>query len=239
MPLAGKVAVVAGAGGAVSRAVAAQLMRSGCRLALATPETADPAAMVRQLEREVGVHGLATAIPMDIQNEAQVGRLFRRVSEQLGGLEILVAGDCVVPNRRPLAESQVDEYERLTGNYLRATYLCSREALRLMIPRRRGHLIILSSDLALRTESHQGLTASARFGQRALAEVLAREARPYGIRVTGIYPGLVVEPTEENGGQAAGLRPEDVAAAVMFALEQPTHVRIDAMVLHAMAQELF
>ncbi|MCG0239229.1 MAG: SDR family oxidoreductase [Firmicutes bacterium] len=239
MELAGKVAVVAGSGGPAARAVALGLLQAGCRVALAAPEEADPAGTVRGLERDLGVHGLALPFSLDIHSEPQVSRIFRRVSEELGGAEILVAGDCTLPPRVPLVESQAEAYERVTATYLGATYLFCREALRLMIPRRRGHIVVLSSDLAFRARPEFGLAAPARFGQRALAEVLGQEARPYGVRVTGIYPGAVAEaPAAEPGGwgPAGWLQPEDVASAVLYALSQPSHVRVEMVVLRGMGQ---
>lgn len=154
--LSGQVAVVAGAGGELARALAAALGGAGCRVVTA------------------GAAGPADAREM-----------LQGVAERFGGLDVVVC-----------AESAGDAYP-----------FC-RAALTLMAPRRRGQIV-------------QVAAVPAGYGPGALADLLDREGRPRGIRVTGIYP-------------EGALGAEAVAAAVMFALTQPLHLRVDRLVLQRM-----
>ena len=64
------------------------------------------------------------------------------------------------------------------------TFLCAREALRRMQPRRTGHIVVIGSHAAQRSFSACGGYTAAKAGQLGLTRVLAEEARPYDIRVT-------------------------------------------------------
>jgi NAD(P)-dependent dehydrogenase (short-subunit alcohol dehydrogenase family) len=104
------------------------------------------------------------------------------------------------------------------------TFLCAREALRLMRPARRGHIVNVSSHAAQRAFADCSGYTAAKAGQLGFTRVLAEEARPYDIRVTALLPGATDTPIwDERPGfdRAKMMRPEAVAEIVVELVTRP------------------
>jgi NAD(P)-dependent dehydrogenase (short-subunit alcohol dehydrogenase family) len=184
-------AVVTGGSGGIGRAVVAELERRGWE--------------VTSLSRREGC---------DVSDEAQVQRAFGRI-ERLDAL-VNCAAQLI---KRPILEMTAADWDAQLGAGLRGAFLCSREAFRLM--RERGGSIVMVSSLSgvAGAEKFPGMAAyvATKSGLAGLAEALAAEGRPHGIRVNVISPGAVDTPMLRIAGvEGPSLRPAEVARIIAW-----------------------
>jgi NAD(P)-dependent dehydrogenase (short-subunit alcohol dehydrogenase family) len=149
-----------------------------------------------------------------VSNEDQVREAFGR----LRSLDALVNCAAVLI-KRPFAELTAAEWDEQLGAGLRGAFLCSREAFRLM--HEHGGAIVMVSSLSgvAGAEKFPGMAAyvAAKSGLAGLAEALAVEGRPLGIRVNAISPGAVDTPMLRIAGvEGPSLKPVEVARMVAW-----------------------
>lgn len=226
---AGKVVLVTGATGGIGSATVRRLAIEGARLAL-TDLPADAGALLAELQ---GVAQEAAYWPADLTDEAQVVQLFAEVQARFGGLDVLVnvAGydhDTGVP----FEQLDVARFDRNIDVSLKTAFLCCREAVKLMKPRKSGAIVNMGS-LTWRGSPQQFTYSAAKGGVSTLTRSLALAFGPEGIRVNAVAPALIEVETmvrqlppamwqQIRAGVSAGYplrrlgRPDEVAACVAF-----------------------
>lgn len=188
--LTGKVALITGASRGIGRAAAIRFAQAGARVALAAR---DVAALDRAVAEIQAPGGVALACPCDVTNEESVIALFRRVSSELGPIDILINSAGAVAQAR-FEDLDAATWDHVLGVNLRGVFLCCREAFREMIPRGGGVIINLSSLSGVKgVEKFPGLSAYnvSKYGVAGLTEILAVEGKPHHIRVMAVSPGAV------------------------------------------------
>lgn len=208
--LSGKVVLITGASRGIGRETARLFANEGAKLVLCARGGRE----LREVANETG----ALAVPCDVSEEEEVKELFRQAERSFGRLDIVV-NNAGVFHTVPLLETTADIFDETLRVNLRAVFLVSREAMRVM-SRARGGLIVNISSTAGK-EGYEGSAAycAAKFGVVGLSKVLAIEGRPFGVRVSVVYPGAV-DTGIWNGivdDREGFLRPLDVARAVLCA----------------------
>jgi 3-oxoacyl-[acyl-carrier protein] reductase len=186
--LAGRVALVTGAGRGFGRAIAEAFGREGADVAVNYHASAGPAAeVVAGLERG---GRRALAVPADVAREDQVQAMVDRVLERFGRLDILV-NNAGVMTRGPFLDVPPNEYDAMWAINVTGTLLCARAALRPMVRARYGRIINLSSQLARASVGTGGFAAYAatKGAVEAFTRALAHEVGPHGVTVNAIAPG--------------------------------------------------
>jgi 3-oxoacyl-[acyl-carrier protein] reductase len=229
--LAGKVAIISGAAQGIGRAVADTLAANGASVALVDVkiEAIEQAAAGI---RERG--GTAIAAAADVSSADQVEQAVARVATTFGTVDILVNNAGVLRNT-PIAEMSEAEWDLVVDVCLKGAFLCSRAVLPLMMAKRHGKIVNISS-LAARSTSVLGGAAytAAKAGLLGFSRHLAREAAPYGINVNAVCPGATDTPMTRIGartpehfevlGKAVPLGrwgvPDDQANAVLFLVSE-------------------
>lgn len=226
-PHAGKVAVVTGAGRGIGRAVALALARSGAGVALAARSESEIRTVLAEIEAG---GGSGAAFPTDVSSEEDVVRLFRRVREDFGRLDVLV-NNAGLGIFGPLEHVRVEDLDRVLAVNVRGTLLCAREALKIMKPARRGYVINVASVVGFRGYANQSAYAASKHAVMGLTKSLALEAQPFGIRVSAVLPGGVdtdlVRKARPDIPPEDLLQPEDIAGAVLFLLSLSERAAVD------------
>jgi NAD(P)-dependent dehydrogenase (short-subunit alcohol dehydrogenase family) len=235
MRLKDRVAVVAGGSDGIGKATAQLLAREGAKVVV----VARTQPRLEEAVREVRKHGEALAVQADVQREQDVQRVFDTAIHTYGRVDILAAvagyGGAVV---KPVAELSLAEWNEIFAGNMVNTFLCCREALKHMIPARRGSIVTFSSSAGATGNVNRSAYSAAKAGVVAFTRALAREVGPYNIRVNCISPvaateklrtglsaqakrmGVSLETVERSivSGNALGRMPtpEEVAYGVLY-----------------------
>ena len=203
--LAGKVAVVTGAGRplGIGRATALRLAREGARIVIVdlgrtTPQAqSDVIGVSPDLERvaaevkEAGGEVLALAV--DVSLKTDVEALVRRAVEHFGQLDIMVCNAAILADRnaKPTELSETI-FDRVLAVNLKGTFLCAQAAAQHMIERGPGGTIVTVGSRAARRGMANLIAYSAsKFGVVGLTQSLALALASYDIRVNCVCPGAV------------------------------------------------
>lgn len=223
-PLAGRVALVTGAGRRVGRAIALALGRRGMRVVVHYNGARDGAEETVRLIREAG--GEASSTQTDLGEPAAPDALIDAVLASHGSLGALV-NSAAMMLRTPVGDVTVDAWEAMFALNVRAPFFLSQRAAPALAASR-GSIVNIADLAAFESWAAyvpHGMTKAAVVQMtRALAKALAPD-----VRVNAVAPGVVLLPEGWSADEAERLRsttplarlgsPEDVAAAVVFLLE--------------------
>lgn len=214
--LEGKVAVITGAGSGMGRAAAHVFVREGARVLVADISG-------RQTETADALGSAAVACQVDISDEASMEAMFALALESFGRVDSVlnVAG---IGAASPLADTTMDEYERIMAINLRGVMLGTKHAVRTMLPTGGGVILNWSSTGGMNgSRLPTSVYSAAKAGVIALTKAAAIEYGTQGIRANTICPGFIE--TEMSGGKGAAERfPGLVKGSAMQRGGQPEEV---------------
>ena len=229
--LAGKAALITGAGSGIGQAVALELARQGAKVALAdvNGEAADTTA------RQAREHSpVVMALAMDVSRSEEVRKGVAAAEARLGPLDALVNVAGIFEDV-PAVEITDEQWARMLAVHLNGTFYCCRAAVPGMVARRSGVVVNMSSMHALRGQANAAHYAAAKGGIIGFTKSLAREVSSHGVRVNAVAPGPIDTPLWRGGASGPALEARkverskviplgrlgeaaEVAAAVLFLL---------------------
>jgi len=188
-PLAGQVALVTGAAGAIGFGICKQLVTAGAHVVLTDLDQAKLDAAVAQLDPKA--KGVAAGIVMDVTSEASVAAGFAEAARCYGGVDVLVLNAGVAHVSR-IEATDPQAFRRVLDVNLVGTFLCMAEGARLL--RRQGtggHVIVNSSKNVFAPGADFGAYSASKAGAHQLGKVAALELAEAGIRVNMINADAV------------------------------------------------
>lgn len=219
--LAGRVAVVTGAGSGIGRATAHGLARTGAQVVLAGRTAARLKEAVASIEQ---AGGKATAVPTDVGQPGDVERLFRAAA-RIGPPTVLVCAAAVL-HKVALDRTSNETWDETIGVNLTGMFLCCRQAFRSMREAGGGRIVNLASLSGVYgTEKFPGLAAYnvSKYGVIGLTEAIAVEGKPHGISAICLSPGAVDTEMlrQANPNLRPGLTPAQVGELIVTLIEGP------------------
>jgi 3-oxoacyl-[acyl-carrier protein] reductase len=187
LSLSERAVVVTGAGRGIGAATARLLARAGARVALLDQDSAG----VTQTAQAIGLEGAdALAFEVDITDAFAVERIFDRVVEEWGRLDVLVNNAGLVRDAR-LEEVTDEDWDLTLDVNLKGAMVCARAAVPHMLARGAGR--ILSAASAAARDGNVGQTAygASKGGILGLTRCWARELGPKGITANAVAPGFI------------------------------------------------
>ncbi|MBZ5543390.1 MAG: 3-oxoacyl-ACP reductase FabG [Acidobacteriia bacterium] len=220
--LEGQVALVTGAGRRMGRVIALALARAGASVIVNYSRSRAGALDTVGEIRALGVDSLA--VRADVSKPAQVRAMFRTVERKFARLDILVNNAGIFYQRKWDRLSEND-WDRILGTNLKGPFFCAQAAARMMMRRKRGTIINISSLGGLEAWPSYTHYCASKAGLIMMTRCLAKALAPH-IRVNSVAPGSILFPGEERSPwtenvlkttplQKAG-GPEDIAEMVLY-----------------------
>jgi 3-oxoacyl-[acyl-carrier protein] reductase len=126
---------------------------------------------------------------MDVRDAAQIEACFSRLER----LDVLIA-NAGLTRDGTMTGLTGDDFSEVMDTNLRGAFLCVRAALKLMLPQKSGHIVLIGSRAARHGTRGQSLYAAAKAGLVGLAQSIAREYGPRNIRCNVVLPGFLETP---------------------------------------------
>ncbi|MFX1252613.1 MAG: 3-oxoacyl-ACP reductase FabG [Promethearchaeota archaeon] len=224
--LAGKVAIVTGAGKGIGREIAFEYAKEGATVVVAARTKSDLDVVVSDIQ-ELG--GIGYAISCDVSNTEAVHNLVEETLKQFGKIDILV-NNAGISRSSLIAKTSDELWNSVININLKGTFNCIREVIPHFMEKRPlgAKIINFTSTAAKYGNMGQSAYAASKWGIVALTKTAARELARYKVNVNLLMPGFIETPMtadtplaykEQTIAQIPLMRtgtPEDVAKAAVF-----------------------
>ena len=250
--LADKVAIVTGASSGIGAATALELARRNMKVVLAARRTDRVEALAGKI---VEGRGHALHVTCDVTDRGQVEAMVATTLDAFGRVDVLINNAGTMP-LSPMAKCRVEDWDRTIDVNLKGALYAIGAVLPAMLEAGRGHIVNIGSVAGRRVFAGAAVYCATKFALHAISDALrmelAERAATDGntIRVTIIAPGVVDTElrnsiTDEQTRKAVEpyynsireeLHSEDVAAAIVTALEAPPHVGINEILMRPASQ---
>jgi NADP-dependent 3-hydroxy acid dehydrogenase YdfG len=228
--------LITGASTGIGAETAREALDDGYRLLLA----ARGEEKLRELEADLDGGEDVLVQTCDVTEWDQVQALVTAGEERFGGLDVVFA-NAGFGAARGFTEESVEHWKAMVLTNVYGVALTIRATLPAMLERGTGHYLITSS-VAGRRALPGSLYSATKWAATAIGEALRQELRSMhdngSIKVTLIEPGMVDTPFFDNRPMEGALQAEDIAAAVMFALEQPARADVNEILIRPTGQPL-
>jgi NADP-dependent 3-hydroxy acid dehydrogenase YdfG len=220
--------LITGASSGIGAATARHAADAGYRVVLAARSTDK----LERLAEELGGPDRALAVTCDVTDFGQQEAMVRAALDAFGRIDVAFANAGFGGPRGFLNGTPELWRDMVLTNVLGCAY-----TIRVTIPPLKesvGHLLLTSS-VAGRRALPGSLYSATKHAVTAMAEAARQDLNDTGIRVTSIEPGMTDTPFFDNRPSNA-LEPDDIARAIMFAVQQPAHVDVNEILIRPVSQ---
>jgi NADP-dependent 3-hydroxy acid dehydrogenase YdfG len=242
----GKVAIITGASSGIGYATALALSREGVKIAAGARRIDRLESLKNEIEKNSGDILIQR---LDVTKRTDCDSFVNAVIERWGTIDILVNNAGLMPLSF-FKNLKVDEWDQMIDVNIRGVLYCTAAVIPHMLNKKSGHIVNISS-VAGRTVFPAGsVYCATKHAVTAFSEGLRQEFSPRAnIRVTCIEPGVVateltntitdksLEKFVEATKQMEALHSEDIANAILFAVESPSHMNVNEILIRPTSQE--
>lgn len=243
--LSGKRVLITGGAGGVGRALASRMVAQGARV-LITDRTEMDLRAVTEAVRDSHADAEIESVPADLSNAGGIARMFARVDDWLGGLDVLVA--CAGVGSGPLMEMAEPDWRYVIESNLVSYVACTQGAIERMKASGIKHgLIVLVGSISVHIKAvGESVYNAAKGGVASFAETLRKELIPHSIRLTLIEPGAIASAMQPFSAEERArlmreyqlLPPEEVADAILFAATRGPGVDVVTLRIEPLVQKI-
>jgi NADP-dependent 3-hydroxy acid dehydrogenase YdfG len=230
--LGGKTAVVTGASRGIGAGIAESLGGQGVRVALVARNEA------KLKERAARIKG-SIPVTCDVSDPKSVEQATKRIAGELNGAPDILVNNAGIFSVAVVEETTAETFIEAINTNLVGPFLFVRAFLGDMKKRKSGHIVTIGSISDRTIFTGNAAYSAAKFGLRAIHEVLRAELRGTGVRASLISPAAtdtemwnsvtVTDPVANPHSKRPMLDRDDVVSAVMFAITQPERVNVDEL----------
>ena len=230
MKLKDKVVLITGGGSGLGREMGLTFAREGAKIGVNDIRPESASNVVTEIER---ASGKARPFVADVSNSAAVKKMFTDFVAAFGTIDILINNAGIGRTRDssevvPTHEKSDEDWHKMLSTHLDSTFFCTREALKVMIPKQSGRIVNLGSIAGTTGLAFASDYCAAKGGIISFTKSVAREVVGLGILVNCIAPGFIdtpmtapIEPDMRK--QIEGItpigrfgEPSDIANAALF-----------------------
>src|SRR4051812_31293346 len=245
-PLAGKVALGAGASSGIGEATAVALAEAGAAVAIGARRRDRLDALAGKL-RNGGARVLQ--LDLDVTDEQACTDAVRRTREELGGLDVLV-NNAGVMLLGTIVGADTEDWRRMVHTNVLGLMYMTHAAMDGLVEQGSGDVVNISSVAGRIARLGSGVYNASKWAVNAFSESLRQEVTGRGVRISLVEPGAVAteltdhitQPTakamsKEMVAKMTPLQAEDIARAILYVVTQPPHVAINEVLVRPTDQE--
>lgn len=224
MKLEGKNALITGGAQGIGKSIAMAMAKEGASIGIADVNME----IAQQTAEEIKALGFKSiALKLDVSNQENVTEAFNAFKTDFGSLDILINNAGITRDTLLMRMKEAD-WDAVININLKGSFLCSKEAVKIMAKQRSGKIVSISSVVAFMGNPGQANYSSSKAGLIGLTKTIAREYASRGIRANAVAPGFIQTAmtdalsdevkTEMHKAIPLGEfgTPDDVANAVIF-----------------------
>lgn len=241
-----KIAIVTGASSGIGYATALALSKAGAKVAIGARRTDK----LSELENEIIKNGgQAFSQKLDVTQKSDCDSFVNSVMENFGGVDILVNNAGLMPLSF-IKNLKIDEWDQMIDVNIKGVLYCTAAVIPHMMEKKSGHIVNISSVAGRIVFPSGSVYCATKHAVTALSEGLRQEfSTRKNIRVTCIEPGVVsteltntitdesLKDFVENAKKMESLSAQDIANAILYAVEAPNHVNVNEVLIRPTTQE--
>ena len=231
--LRGKVALVTGGSRGIGRAIATAYVQNGASVFICGRNPKDVEAALGEMQQTgESVDGVAG----DVGSAEDVERIVGKAVQRFGAIDVLVNNASILGPRVPIASYPLNAWNEVVRINLTGQFLIIRAVLPLMLGRRKGSIINVTSGVGRRGKARWGAYAVSKAGLECLTQVLADEVSEAGLRVNSVNPAATRTRmrAEAYPAEDPGVLPEpDEITSVFVYLASDTSAGVTGQALEA------
>jgi NADP-dependent 3-hydroxy acid dehydrogenase YdfG len=242
----GKVAIITGASSGIGYSTALALSKAGAKIAAGARRTDK----LESLQSEISKNdGEVFTQKLDVAKKQECDAFVDAVIKKWGTVDILVNNAGLMPLSF-FKSLKVDEWDQMIDVNIRGVLYCTAAVINHMLNKKSGHIVNISSVAGRIVFPAGSVYCATKHAVAAFSEGLRQEfSQRANIRVTCIEPGVVateltntitdkaLEKFVESTKQMQALQAEDIANAIVFAVESPAHMNVNEVLIRPTAQE--
>lgn len=184
--LRGKVALITGGTRGIGRAIARAYAREGAKVFICARNQTEVNRVVSEI---CAARGQSDGSAGDIGKLEDARRIVQAAAKHFGGIDVLVNNASLLGPRVHIASYPPEAWEEVLRVNLTGLFFVTQSVLQIMIPRRQGSIINISSGVGRMAKARWGAYAASKFGVEGLTQMVADEVREFGIRANTVNPG--------------------------------------------------
>lgn len=239
-----RIALITGATSGIGRATAVAFANNGINLILCGRRQERLDHLQEEFSKKVAV----TTLKFDVGNKVEVFDAINSLSDEWKNIDILVNNAGNAHGLSAIQDGDIDDWDAMMGSNVQGLLYVSKAVIPGMVEGRKGHIVNLSSVAGKYTYANGAVYCASKAAVEALSEGMRLDLTQYGIKITNIAPGAVetefslvrfkgdTKRAEKVYEGFEPIQPEDVADAILYAVNTPARVTIADIVLYAGAQ---
>jgi len=251
-----KVAIVTGASSGIGYATSLALSKAGTRVAVGARRMDRLQELVEQIvknhdegRREVEEEEIFIQRKLDVTSKSDCDSFVNTVVRRWGRVDILINNAGLMPLSY-FKNCKIEEWEQMIDVNIKGVLYCTSAVIPYMLDKKSGHIVNLSSVAGRIVFAGGSIYCATKHAITAFSEGLRKELSPeYNIRVTCVEPGAVstelletitdesMSKFMEASKSMERLQSEDVANAILYAIQAPNHVNVNEILMRPTAQE--
>jgi NADP-dependent 3-hydroxy acid dehydrogenase YdfG len=241
----GKVAIITGASSGIGYATALALSKAGAKIAAGARRTDRLESLHSEIVRKGGE---ILVQKLDVRKKSDCDAFVDAVIDKWGSVDILVNNAGLMPLSF-FKSLKVNEWDQMIDVNIRGVLYCTAAVITHMLNKKSGHIVNISSVAGRVVFPAGSVYCATKHAVAAFSEGLRQEFSRANIRVTCIEPGVVateltntitdkaLEKFVESTKQMQALQAEDIANAILFAVESPSHMNVNEILIRPTTQE--
>lgn len=187
MKLESKNALITGGAQGIGKAIALAMAKEGAGIGIADVNLESAGATSDEI-KALGVKSLA--LKLDVSSQESVTEAFKAFKAEFGSLDILI-NNAGITKDTLLMRMKEEEWDAVLNINLKGSFLCSKEAVKIMAKQRSGKIVSISSVVAFMGNPGQVNYSSSKAGLIGLTKTIAKEYAGRGIRANAVAPGFI------------------------------------------------